>query len=187
MKEALGLIEIYGLSAAVVVADAMVKTASVTLHEIENTKGNGYMTIKIFGDVGAVNAAVMAGKQLALENNKFISAKVIPRPSIGVEKLFCTSPKKGKKIPVPAEVKGMPVSKEEERIPVQQENEKIPVPEEEEEIHVPEENQKIPASEEKEEETATDTKPQLQDSKEINTSSKSSKTSKHKTERNKPE
>ena len=38
------------------------------------------MTIKIAGDVGAVNAAVNAGKQIGAANNKLVSWKVIPRP-----------------------------------------------------------------------------------------------------------
>ena len=62
MKQALGLIEISGLSTAVLAADTMAKAANIRILEIENTKGLGYMTIKIAGDVGAVNAAVNAGK-----------------------------------------------------------------------------------------------------------------------------
>ena len=54
MKQALGLIEISGLSTAVLAADTMAKAANIRILEIENTKGLGYMTIKIAGDVGAV-------------------------------------------------------------------------------------------------------------------------------------
>ncbi|WP_326511448.1 BMC domain-containing protein [Clostridium intestinale] len=93
MKEALGLVETRGLSTAVLVADTMVKTSNVNIIGIENTKGLGYMTIKISGNVGAVNAAVTAGRQIALENNAFVSAKVIPRPSNYIEGTFC-QPKK---------------------------------------------------------------------------------------------
>ncbi|WP_286907503.1 BMC domain-containing protein [Clostridium sp. UBA1652] len=93
MKEALGLVETRGLSTAVLVADTMVKTSNVNIIDIENTKGLGYMTIKISGNVGAVNAAVTAGRQIALENNAFVSAKVIPRPSNYIEGTFC-QPKK---------------------------------------------------------------------------------------------
>ena len=60
MKQALGLVEIAGLCIAVTAADAMVKSANVELVELEPAKGGGYMTIKVVGDVGAVNAAVMA-------------------------------------------------------------------------------------------------------------------------------
>lgn len=95
MKEALGLVETRGLSTAILVADVMVKTANVNIIELENTRGLGYMTIKISGDVGAVNAAVTAGKQIAIENNAFVSAKVIPRPSNNIEIAFCQLRNKG--------------------------------------------------------------------------------------------
>jgi microcompartment protein CcmL/EutN len=88
MKQALGLIEIQGLSTAVLVADTMVKAANVTILEIENSKGQGYMTVKVAGDVGAVNAAVSAGKQTGLENQKLVSFKVIARPADSVEQIF---------------------------------------------------------------------------------------------------
>lgn len=89
MKQALGLIEISGLSTAVLAADTMAKAANIRILEIENTKGLGYMTIKIAGEVGAVNAAVNAGKQIGAANNKLVSWKVIPRPSDYVEHAFC--------------------------------------------------------------------------------------------------
>ena len=88
MKQALGLVEIQGLSTAVLVADTMVKAANVTILEIENSKGQGYMTVKVVGDVGAVNAAVSAGKQTGLENQKLVSFKVIARPADSVEQIF---------------------------------------------------------------------------------------------------
>lgn len=88
MKQALGLVEIQGLSTAVLVADTMVKAANVTILEIENSKGQGYMTVKVAGDVGAVNAAVSAGKQTGLENQKLVSFKVIARPADSVEQIF---------------------------------------------------------------------------------------------------
>lgn len=91
MKQALGLVEISGLSTAVVVADTMAKAANIRILEIENTKGLGYMTIKITGDVGAVKAAVDAGSQIGLINGKLVSCKVIPRPSDYVESTFCKS------------------------------------------------------------------------------------------------
>lgn len=43
MKQALGLLEVQGLSTAVVAADTMAKAANVRLLEVENTKGSGYM------------------------------------------------------------------------------------------------------------------------------------------------
>ena len=86
MKQALGLLEVQGLSTAVVAADTMAKAANVRLLEVENTKGSGYMTIKVTGDVGAVNASVQAGRQTAIENRKLVSWKVIPRPSDYVDR-----------------------------------------------------------------------------------------------------
>lgn len=89
MNQALGLVEVQGLSTAVVVADTMAKAANIQILEVENTKGSGYMTVKAVGDVGAVNASVQAGRQIALENQKLVSWKVIPRPSDYVEHTFC--------------------------------------------------------------------------------------------------
>lgn len=89
MREALGLVETRGLSNAILVADAMSKTANINIIGLENTRGIGYMTIKVSGDVGAVQAAVTCGKQIAIENNSFVTAKVIPRPSNNIEVTFC--------------------------------------------------------------------------------------------------
>ncbi|WP_333649980.1 BMC domain-containing protein [Lacrimispora sp.] len=92
MKQSLGLVEIIGMSTAVLVADVMVKAANVRIIEMENSKGLGYMTIKIQGDVGAVKAAVDAGSQMGRICGKLAGCKVIPRPSDYVEQTFC-SPK----------------------------------------------------------------------------------------------
>lgn len=88
MKQALGLVEIAGLCIAVAAADAMVKAANVELVELEPAKGGGYMTIKVVGDVGAVNAAAMVGRQVGEEHGKLVAWKVIPRPSDFVEDAF---------------------------------------------------------------------------------------------------
>lgn len=92
MKDALGLIEIKGLATAVLVADTMVKTANVTILEVEKTRGLGWMTVKIIGDVAAVTAAIQSGKQVGEQFQHFISSKVIPRPSDGVSETFCKPP-----------------------------------------------------------------------------------------------
>lgn len=91
MKESLGLVEVSGMSTAIVVADAMAKSANIKIVGIENSKGLGYMTIKITGDIGAVNAAVSAGKQIGITHNNFVSSKVIPRPSDFVYEVFVTT------------------------------------------------------------------------------------------------
>jgi len=89
VKQALGLVEVSGLSTAIVTADTMVKAANIKILGIENTKGLGYITIKAVGDVGAVTAAVQAGRQMAMMTDKLVSWKVIPRPADYVETVFC--------------------------------------------------------------------------------------------------
>ena len=59
-KEALGMIETKGLVGAVEAADAMVKSANVTLVGYEKI-GSGLVTVMVRGDVGAVKASVDAG------------------------------------------------------------------------------------------------------------------------------
>ena len=91
MNQALGMVEIAGLSGAVYAADAMVKAANVTLLELEPARGKGYLTVKVVGDVGAVNAAVEVGRAVALADGKLVSSRVIPRPSVGVISTFMQS------------------------------------------------------------------------------------------------
>jgi len=72
LKQALGMIEVRGLSTGILIADTMAKTANIQIYDIENTKGLGYMTVKVVGDVGAVNSAISAAKQEAIEYGKYI-------------------------------------------------------------------------------------------------------------------
>lgn len=58
--KSLGLIETVGMSAAVEAADAAMKSANVSLVGYELTKGGGMVTVKLEGEVGAINAAVAA-------------------------------------------------------------------------------------------------------------------------------
>jgi len=83
-KEALGMIETKGLVGAVEAADAMVKSARVTLVGKEFI-GGGYVTVMVRGDVGAVKAAVEAGSVAAKKVGELISVHVIPRPDDQVE------------------------------------------------------------------------------------------------------
>jgi ethanolamine utilization protein EutM len=83
-KNALGLIETVGMVAALEAADAAVKAANVRLAGYELTRGGGLVTVKLEGDVGAVNAAVAAGVEAARRVNKVYSSHVIPRPHDGV-------------------------------------------------------------------------------------------------------
>ncbi|GAB2498997.1 hypothetical protein GCM10008929_19530 [Alkalibacterium psychrotolerans] len=88
MNDALGLIEVKGLSSAVNVADTMLKVASVELLGIEKANGFGWMTIKVSGNVGAVKASVDSGTAKAKESDAFVSSIVIPRPAEGIKDPF---------------------------------------------------------------------------------------------------
>lgn len=88
MKKSLGLVEVAGLCAAVYTADAMVKAANVELVALERARGNGWMTVKVTGDVGAVKAAVSVGVQTASSNGKLIASWVIARPTDEVDQAF---------------------------------------------------------------------------------------------------
>lgn len=85
MKEALGLIETVGMAAAIEAADTCVKSANVELIGYELTRGQGMVTVKIKGDVGAVKAAVESAKVSAAKVNKVVSTLVIPRPAQGIQ------------------------------------------------------------------------------------------------------
>lgn len=80
VEKSLGLVEVRGLSCAIEAADAMVKAANVVLDELEAARGSGMMTVKVSGDVGAVRAAVEAGKATALSYGALVSSDVIARP-----------------------------------------------------------------------------------------------------------
>jgi ethanolamine utilization protein EutM len=76
---ALGMIETRGLIGSIVSADAMVKAADVRIVKQEKVAA-ALVTILVEGDVGAVKAAVDAGKYAAINVGELISAHVIPRP-----------------------------------------------------------------------------------------------------------
>ncbi|WP_137665207.1 BMC domain-containing protein [Enterococcus hulanensis] len=101
MNQAIGLVEVKGLASAIEVSDTMVKVANVELLGVEKAKGFGWMTVKVAGDVGAVKAAVDAGKAKAVANNVYLSALVIPRPANNLEKIFFM--KKQKQLELSAE------------------------------------------------------------------------------------
>jgi len=78
MMQALGLIEVVGYPAVIEAADAALKAANVQLGGLSKV-GSGIMTVQFFGDVGAITAAVEAGKRAAEKLGKVRSAHVIPR------------------------------------------------------------------------------------------------------------
>lgn len=86
-NEALGMIETKGLVSAIEAADAMVKSANVSLMGYEKI-GSGLVTVMVRGDVGAVKAAVDAGAAAADKVGQVVSVHVIPRPHGDVEKIL---------------------------------------------------------------------------------------------------
>lgn len=86
-KEALGMVETKGLTAAIEAADTMVKSANVTLVGYEKI-GSGLVTVIVRGDVGAVKAATDAGAIAAANVGEVKSTHVIPRPHTDVEKFL---------------------------------------------------------------------------------------------------
>jgi len=87
LREALGMVETRGLVGAVEAADAMVKSANVSLVGYEKI-GSGLVTVMVRGDVGAVKAAVDAGAVAAEKVGEIVSQHVIPRPHTDVEKIL---------------------------------------------------------------------------------------------------
>ena len=87
MGEALGMIETKGLVGAIEAADAMTKSANVTLIGYEKI-GSGLVTVMVRGDVGAVKASVDAGAAAAEKVGEIVSQHVIPRPHTDVEKIL---------------------------------------------------------------------------------------------------
>ena len=91
MKEALGMVETRGLTAAIEAADAMVKAANVHLIGKEHV-GGGLVTVMVRGDVGAVKASVEAGGAAAKRVGELVSVHVIPRPHGDVEMILPSLP-----------------------------------------------------------------------------------------------
>ncbi len=86
-QEALGMVETRGLVASIEAADAMVKSADVTLVGTEKI-GSGLVTIMVRGDVGAVKAATESGAAAASRLGELVAVHVIPRPHNDVEKIL---------------------------------------------------------------------------------------------------
>ena len=86
-QEALGMVETKGWVGAIEAADAMVKSANVSLVGYEKI-GSGLVTVMVRGDVGAVKASTDAGAAAAQKVGEVVSVHVIPRPHTDVEKIL---------------------------------------------------------------------------------------------------
>lgn len=78
MINALGLLEVDGMVAAIDAADAMLKAANVRLlsHEVLDRR----LTLVVEGDLAACRAALDAGCAAAMRTGRVISRKEIGRP-----------------------------------------------------------------------------------------------------------
>ena len=78
--DALGVIETLTAASAIEAADAAAKAAAVTLRDVRLSNGiGGKGVVYLTGDVSSVQAAVEAGRALALKKSLLARAVVIPR------------------------------------------------------------------------------------------------------------
>lgn len=82
---ALGMVETFGLAAAIEAADAMLKSAEVTLVRQQRTVP-AMVTHFVMGETAAVQAAVDSGAAAAARVGRVVGSHVIPRPSPDVWK-----------------------------------------------------------------------------------------------------
>jgi ethanolamine utilization protein EutK len=87
MINALGLLEVDGMVAAVDAADAMLKAANVRLlsHEVLDP---GRLTLVVEGDLAACRAALDAGSAAAQRTGRVISRREIGRPEEDTQRLI---------------------------------------------------------------------------------------------------
>ena len=88
---ALGMIETRGMVPAIEAADAMTKSAEVTLVAREYV-GGGYVTVMVRGETGAVNASVRAGADACERvGDGLVAAHIIARPDDEIEPVLVWS------------------------------------------------------------------------------------------------
>ena len=126
MNQSLGLLEVKGLLGAITMSDVMVKASNVHVVNIDRANGFGWFTVKVVGDVGAVQSAVEAGAMVAKEMGCFVSSKVIPRVSQTVIDVFLQEETVHAKEEAPVEVVEEPTAEPE----LVEETSSVPVTEE---------------------------------------------------------
>jgi microcompartment protein CcmL/EutN len=78
---ALGILESFNIATLIEAADAAAKAAAVTLRELRLAMAlGGKAFVTMTGDVGAVQAAVAAGREVLALAGVLVHAVVIPRP-----------------------------------------------------------------------------------------------------------
>nr|WP_295970821.1 BMC domain-containing protein [uncultured Bacillus sp.] len=80
--QALGIMESFSVATMILAADAILKAANVQAIELRLGNGLGGKAYFTFtGNVGAVEASVDAGKEIAEEKGLLVNAEIIPSPS----------------------------------------------------------------------------------------------------------
>ena len=86
--EAIGLLEVQAMVAAIEGLDAMLKAANVRLVHIERRLGGRLVTTVVAGSVSAVTAAIEAGRTAAGRVGKVKCCEVIANPHSEVTKFL---------------------------------------------------------------------------------------------------
>ena len=95
-EEAVGLLEVYGLTCAFLAADAGCKAADVRLETFDKNKPANadslpvplLVTVKFRGSVAAVEAAMEAGEEMAKSVTGVVQRHIIARPTADTEKML---------------------------------------------------------------------------------------------------
>ncbi len=90
MENAIALLEVQALVAAIAGLDAMVKAANVKLIHVEKRLGGRLVTVVVEGSVSDVTAALEAGKAEAAKVGNVKLAEVIARPHPDVMSFLTT-------------------------------------------------------------------------------------------------
>ncbi len=95
MSKALGLLEVFGFTTAIVIGDMIAKAADVRIVALDKNKpANGdaaevplLMTIKFEGDVADVEQALMVGVEEAKRRNLLVTYDLISRQAEDTKKM----------------------------------------------------------------------------------------------------
>ncbi|WP_425448783.1 BMC domain-containing protein [Dethiothermospora halolimnae] len=87
MRQAIGMVEVRSLVAAIQAADTMVKSADVEIQTVEFV-GSGAVAVIVTGEVAAVKAAVDNAIETAGQLAEIISTNVIARPHDEVDRII---------------------------------------------------------------------------------------------------
>ena len=96
MAEAVGILEVFGLTTAFVAGDAGCKAANVRMEVFDKNKPANadslpvplLVTVKYRGSVADVTAAVEAGERAAMTMGGVVTKHVIPNPEDGTQKML---------------------------------------------------------------------------------------------------